>query len=108
MRTKKKQKQLTIEEYIETYCQEKRIRGRYAVYISPEVHANLKKIAGLFRIKYHSTCSSLADAIISCHIETHRDLLNHVLQEEKANFLKEFEEETQSRSKEFNAFNDEE
>lgn len=85
---KRNKKEFTIEEYIETYCQEKRIRGRYAVYISPEVHANLKRIAGLFRSKYHSTCSSLADAIISYHIETHKELLNRAIEENRANFLK--------------------
>lgn len=108
MSMKKKQKQLTIEEYIKTYCEEKRIRGRFAVYISPETHANLKKIAGLFKSRCHSTCSSLADAIISSHIETHRELLNQAIQEDKANFLKELEEVKQSRSKMPNASNDEE
>lgn len=42
MSSKKKQKQISIEEYIENYCLEKRIRGRFAVYISPKRISTLK------------------------------------------------------------------
>lgn len=87
MGSKKKQKQVSIKEYIETYCQEKRIRGRYAVYISPEVHDNLKKIARLFNGNHHTTTSSLADSIISSHIETYRELLNNAYTEDSQEFL---------------------
>jgi len=76
MKRKKNQKQVSIEEYIETYCREKRIRERYAVYVSPETHENLKKIVRLFCYEHHTTTSSLADTIISRHIEVHRDILN--------------------------------
>lgn len=92
MSTKKKQKQISIEEYIETYCQEKRIRGRFAVYISPKTHSNLKKIAYLFKSKHHCTTSSLADAIISHHIEAYRELLNNAYQEDSREFLAWLEE----------------
>jgi type III secretory pathway component EscR len=87
MSSKKKQKQISIEEYIETYCQEKRIRDRFSVYISPEVHRSLKRIVWLFKSKYHSTTSSIADSIISHHIKTYRDLLNNAIEEEKRDFL---------------------
>lgn len=79
MSFKKKQKRVSIEEYIETYCQEKRIRGRFAVYISPESHRKLKIIAQLFKNKHHTTTSSLADAIICDHVETYRELLNCII-----------------------------
>ena len=77
MSSKKKQKQVSIEEYIETYCREKRIRGRFAVYISPEAHRNLRSIVQLFKCEHHTTTSSLANAIICRHVETYRELLNN-------------------------------
>ena len=87
MKTKKNQKQISIEEYIENYCQEKRIRERYAVYVSPKTHHNLRSIARLFASKHHTTTSSLADSIISCHFEAYRELLNNVHEERTRNFL---------------------
>lgn len=88
MSSRKKQKQISIEEYIGIYCQEKRIRERFAVYITPEVHHNLKRVAQLFGGKYHVTASSLADTVISRHIETYRELLNKALEEDERKFLK--------------------
>ena len=87
MKAKKNQKQVSIEEYIENYCQEKRIRERFAVYVSPKTHDNLKSITRLFASKHHTTTSSLADAIISRHFEAHRELLNDVHEKEKREFL---------------------
>lgn len=86
MSSKKKQKQVSIEEYIETYCREKRIRGRFAVYISPEAHRKLRSIAQLFKSEHHTTTSSLADAIICRHVETYRELLNNAYAEEAREF----------------------
>jgi hypothetical protein len=76
MRAKKNQKQVSIQEYIETYCGEKRIRERYAVYVSLETHENLKKIVQLFSYEHHTTTSSLVDTIIARHVEAYRDILN--------------------------------
>jgi hypothetical protein len=73
MKAKKKQKQVSIEEYIETYCQEKRIRKRYAVYINPKTHRKLKRIARIFATEYYTTASSLVDSIISRHFEEYDD-----------------------------------
>ena len=87
MKAKKNQKQVSIEEYIENYCQEKRIRGRFAVYVSPKTHSSLKSIARLFAIEHHTTTSSLADSIISCHFEANRELLNDVHEKEKREVL---------------------
>ena len=87
MKVKKTQKQISIEEYIENYYQEKRIRGRFAVYVSPQTHLNLKSIARLFASKHHTTTSSLADSILSCHFEAHRELLNDAQNEEAHEFL---------------------
>lgn len=67
---------MSLEEYVRTYCQEKRIRQRYAVYVTPEIHDKLKEIAFMFRFEHHTTASSLANAIITNHMETHRELLN--------------------------------
>lgn len=86
MSSKKKQKKISIEEYIETYCQEKRIRGRYAVYVSPETHQRLKRITLLFKTTHYLTTSSLADSIITRHIETYRELLNNFHREEERKF----------------------
>jgi len=87
MKTKRKQKQVSIEEYIETYCQEKRIRERSAVYISSEMHEKLRRIVRMFYNEHHTTTSSLADSIISLHIETHRELLNKVREENRCEVL---------------------
>jgi hypothetical protein len=87
MKTKKNRKQVSIEEYIESYCQEKRIRGRFAVYVSPQTHRNLKTVARLFGNKHHTTTSSLADSIISHHFETYRELLNNVQMEDRRELL---------------------
>lgn len=95
MKAKKNQKQVSMEEYIETYCQEKRIRGRFAVYISPQTHDNLRKIVQLFKYKHHTTTSSLADTIISRHVETYRELLNHAHRED----VREFNEWMKKRGK---------
>jgi len=87
MKTTKKQKKVSIEEYIEAYCQEKRIRERFAVYISSEMHEKLRRIVRMFYNKHHTTTSSLADSIISRHIEAHRELLNKVREEKEREVL---------------------
>jgi hypothetical protein len=87
MKTKKNQKQVSIEEYIENYCQEKRIRERYAVYVSPKTHCNLKSVTRLFASKHHTTTSSLADSIISCHFETYKELLNETHKKDTCELL---------------------
>jgi len=81
MRTKKNQKQVSIEEYIETYCQEKRIRERIAVYVSPKTHHQLKSVVRLFGREHHTTTSSLADSILSRHFEEYSELLDVVEKE---------------------------
>ena len=87
MTTKKNQKQVSVEEYIETYCQEKRIRERYAVYVSSKTHCNLRSIARMFSNEHHTTTSSLADSILSCHFKTYRELLNNVHEEQTRELL---------------------
>ncbi|MFT4222357.1 DUF3408 domain-containing protein [Dysgonomonas sp.] len=89
MSRKKNQKKISVEEYIKTYCEEKRIRGRYAVYVSKEAHDNLRKIAGLFKMEYHTTTSSLADAIVNQHFEANRELLNGLSRKEWDQFFEE-------------------
>jgi hypothetical protein len=83
MSRKKKQKQEPIleAEYIATFCNEKRIRNRWAVYISPETHKLLQKTVFTF-MDYHVTAMSMVDAILSHHFETHRELISR-LHEEK-------------------------
>lgn len=107
MSSKKKQKQLSIEEYIETYCQEKRIRGRFAVYISPETHYRLKKIAQLFKGKHHSTTSSLADAIISHHINMYKEILNEAYHEDMREHFEWLKEKKPYKNEESEASQDE-
>jgi hypothetical protein len=81
MSSKRKQKQVSLEEYVQTYCQEKRIRKRHAVYVSPEVSHNLKMVAGLFNEECYTTASSLADAILLRHFSEHRELIKRRLDE---------------------------
>ena len=100
MKTKKNLKQVSIEEYIENYCQEKRIRGRLAVYVSPKTHCNLKSIVRLFASEHHTTTSSLADSIISCHFETYRDFLNDMQKKYEQGFLEWLEDMKRHRSEE--------
>ena len=100
MKTKKNLKQVSIEEYIENYCQEKRIRGRLAVYVSPKTHCNLRSIVRLFASKHHTTASSLADSIISCHFETYSELLNNVHEEHTLKFLEWMKDMKQHESEE--------
>ena len=100
MSSKKKQKRISIEEYIETYCQEKRIRKRFAVYISSNTHRDLKRTAQLFKSKYYSTTSSLADFIISHHIDTYREILNDANNEDIREFLESMKETRRSESEE--------
>ncbi len=76
MRTRKKQQQVSKEEYAQAYCQEKRVRERYAVYVGPETHRRLKNVAFMFRFDHHTTTSSLADAILTRHFEAHKEMLN--------------------------------
>ncbi|MDD4516881.1 DUF3408 domain-containing protein [Massilibacteroides sp.] len=104
MSSKKKEKQISIEEYIGTYCQEKRIRERFAVYISPDTHHNLKRIAQLFKDKHHSTTSSLADSIISHHIETYRELLNNAHEEDTRDFFEWLGRARQSENEESESY----
>ena len=88
MKTKRKQKQISIEEYIANYCREKRIRERFAAYVSPNTHRNLKGVAGLFGKEHHTTVSSLADSIISRHFERYEEFLNNAQKEDAREFLK--------------------
>ena len=76
MKTRKKQQQVSKEDYAQAYCQEKRIRERYAVYIGPETHKRLKNVAFMFRLDHHTTTSSLAEAILARHFEAHKEMLN--------------------------------
>ena len=86
MKTKKKKSQVSIEEYIDTFCQEKRVRERYAVYVSEKTHRRLKGAVRIFAGKHHTTTSSLADSIFTHHFETYGELLN----EEQNRFDQEF------------------
>lgn len=79
MSRKKKQTQETMSEaeYIATFYNEKRIRNRWAVYISPETHELLQKTVFTF-MDYHVTAMSMVDAILSHHFETHRELITRL------------------------------
>ena len=87
MAKRKKRKQISIEEYVEMYCQENRMRSRYAIYVSPKTHNNLIFIAKLFKSEHYTTTSSLADAIISHHIAEHRDILNAEIKKLPSEFV---------------------
>jgi len=76
-----KKESMTEAEYIATFCQEKRIRMRQAVYVSPETHRKLKKASSLFKDKY-VTAISLADAILAHHFDIHSELLNRLHKED--------------------------
>jgi len=98
MKAKQNQKQVSIEEYIATFCQEQRVRERFAVYVSEKTHHNLKKIVGLFASEHHTTTSSLADAILTCHFEVHRELLNDAQRKSEQEFLEWFKNQKWHRN----------
>jgi hypothetical protein len=77
MSRKTKQEATSEAEYIATFCNEKRIRNRWAVYISPETHKLLQKAVFTF-MDYHVTAISMVDAILSHHFETYRELLTRL------------------------------
>ena len=82
-------KNISKEQYTETFCKDKRIRNRQVLYVSSEIHEEIRKTASIFR-KEHITTSSLVDTILEHHLETHKDLLNTLYQERQEQFLAEF------------------
>ena len=84
-----KSKNISKEQYIEIFCKDKRIRNRQVLYVSSEIHEEMRKIAAIFR-KEHVTTASLVDTILEQHLETHKDLLNSLSQERQEKFLTEF------------------
>ncbi len=81
-----KAKQISKEKYIEIFCQEKRIRERQVLYVSEEVHRRMKRVALLFS-EQHITVSSLIDAILYHHLDTHHQLLIQIRDEQAAEFM---------------------
>lgn len=77
-----KPKDISREEYVKEFCRDRRIRDRRVVYIDSGTHRKLKRITHLFSDEYQ-TVASLADAIITHHIDTYRALLNRL--DEEAN-----------------------
>ena len=108
MKAKKKQNRVSIEEYIETYCQEKRIRKRFAVYVSPQTHHNLRTVARMFASEHYTTASSLADSIISHHFEEYTELLNNAYEENSREIRAWLTDRTQDSSEESDAHPEEE
>lgn len=82
-----KHKKISKEKYIALFCQDKRIRGRSAIYVSPEVHRRLKRIAALFRSEHYTSLSSLADRILCHHIGAYGILLTQLKEEADNRFL---------------------
>lgn len=82
-----KHKKISKEKYIALFCRDKRIRGRSAIYVSPEVHRRLKRISALFRFEHYTSLSSLADRILDHHIEAYGALLTQLKEEADNRFL---------------------
>lgn len=82
-------KNISKEQYSETFCKDKRIRNRQVLYVSSEIHEEIRKIASIFR-KEHVTTSSLVDTILEHHLEIHKNLLNSLYQERQEQFLEKF------------------
>lgn len=88
MSAKKKQKQIPLSEaeYLETFCIEKRIRNRCAVYVSRETHDLLLKVVNSLS-DYHVTTMSMADAIFRHHFESNKELLNRLYKEDLRKYI---------------------
>lgn len=84
-----KSKNISKEQYIETFCKDKRIRSRQALYVSSEIHEEMRKVAHTFR-KEHVSTGSLVDTILEHHLEMYKDLLDSLSQERQEKFLAEF------------------
>ena len=89
-----KKESMTETEYIATFCQEKRIRHRWAVYVSPETHQKLIRVASVFKDQY-VTAMSLADAILSHHFETNGELLNRLHKEDVERIINNLKADTE-------------
>ncbi len=81
-----KQKRISKEKYIKLFCPDKRIRERMVIYVSSQIHRKMRRTAFLFREQHVST-SSLADAILSHHFSTHKDLLNQIMEEDNKKIM---------------------
>lgn len=83
MSSKKKQKltPMSEAEYIETFCQEKRVRNRFAVYISQETHRKLMKAVLIFQSEHYVTAMSMTETILSNHFEVNKLLLDRLFTE---------------------------
>lgn len=92
---------MSEEEYIATFCNEKRIRNRWAVYVSPETHEALRSVVLMFRSEYHTTTSSFAEAIFNHHFETHKELLNGLLKEDAETIFKRLRQVTDREDEKF-------
>lgn len=85
---KPKQKPMSEAEYIQTFCQEKRIRNRFAAYISPETHRKLMKVVCIFQNDHHVTAMSMAEAILNHHFEVNGELLGRLYNEDMEKSIK--------------------
>ncbi len=85
-----KQRKLSKEQYIDLFCQEKRMRDRRVIYVSEKVYQMLKHTAFCFKFEHYTSISSLSDAILNHHFKTNKDLLNQVSQEFKEQCLRDF------------------
>lgn len=74
-----KPKKITKEEYIKTYCQDKVMRNRKAVYISSAMHKTLEMIVNELKKDTHITLSSYVNMIIIHHVNDYMYLLKKLV-----------------------------
>lgn len=78
-----KPKKITKEGYIKTYCQDKVMRNRKAVYISSAMHKTLEMIVNELKKDTHITLSSYVNTIIIHHVNDYMYLLKKLVDDSR-------------------------
>ncbi len=66
-----------ILKYKQLYCKDQRIRNRQTIYVSREVHSQLRELTNALRSEYITT-ASLADSILKRHLACYKDVISEI------------------------------
>ena len=75
-----KSKTISKEKYIELFCKDKRIRDRQVIYVSSEVHSEIRNLVIYLR-ETHISSASLVDTILRHHLTNYKVILNQIKEE---------------------------
>lgn len=66
-----------ILKYKQLYCKDQRIRSRQTIYVSREVHSQLRELTDALRSEYITT-ASLTDSILKRHLACYKDVIYEI------------------------------